>query len=128
MGPQSCKSPNFGNFGTLTWESQDKMSFGCWPRGHAQSILWGGRWWLPPSPGRGEFCESEFAPGSSVHQKCSNYALSNLFFGLCKSVWVIEMLVNLLNHIPKLQHTSLPPKCYEQKNVPQLPTFPLFSS
>jgi hypothetical protein len=23
----------------------------------------GGRWWLPPSPGRGEFCESEFAHG-----------------------------------------------------------------
>jgi len=25
----------------------------------------GGRWWLPPSLGRGESCESEFAHGSS---------------------------------------------------------------
>jgi len=25
----------------------------------------GGRWWFPPSPGRGEYCESEFACGSS---------------------------------------------------------------
>jgi hypothetical protein len=25
MGPQSRKSPNFGNFGTPTWESQDKI-------------------------------------------------------------------------------------------------------
>ncbi len=33
MGPQSCESPNFGNFGTSTWESQDKMTFGCWPYG-----------------------------------------------------------------------------------------------
>jgi hypothetical protein len=25
----------------------------------------GGRWWLPPSPGCGESCESEFTHGSS---------------------------------------------------------------
>jgi hypothetical protein len=41
---------------------------------------------FPPSPGRGESCESVFAHGSSVHQKCSNYALTNLLFGLCKSM------------------------------------------
>jgi hypothetical protein len=28
----------------------------------------GERWWLPPSPGRGESCESMFTYGSSVHQ------------------------------------------------------------
>ncbi len=39
MGPQSCKSFNFDNFGTPTWESRDKMSFGCGPRGEAQNIL-----------------------------------------------------------------------------------------
>jgi hypothetical protein len=27
--------------------------------------------------------------------KCSNYALTNLLFGLCKSKWVIELLINL---------------------------------
>ncbi len=26
MGPQSCGSPNFGNFKTPTWESQDKKN------------------------------------------------------------------------------------------------------
>jgi hypothetical protein len=31
MGPQSCESP--------TWESWDKMPFGCGPRGEAQNIL-----------------------------------------------------------------------------------------
>jgi hypothetical protein len=36
-----------------------------------------------PSPGHGEFCEIVFAHGSFVHQKCSNYALTNLLFGLC---------------------------------------------
>jgi hypothetical protein len=34
----------------------------------------------------GESCESVFAHGLSVHQKCSNYALINLLFGLCKSM------------------------------------------
>jgi hypothetical protein len=34
--------------------------------------------------------------------KCSNYELTNLLFGLCKSVWVIELLINLPNPIPKL--------------------------
>jgi hypothetical protein len=32
-------SPNFENFETLTSESRDKMTFGCWPHGQAQSIL-----------------------------------------------------------------------------------------
>ncbi len=47
-----------------------------------------------PSLGCGEFCESIFALGSSVHQKCSNYALTNLLFGLCKSVRIIDLLLS----------------------------------
>jgi len=31
--PQSRKSPNFNNFGTPIWESNDKMPFGCGPHG-----------------------------------------------------------------------------------------------
>jgi len=42
------------NFGTPTWESREKEPFGCSPGGETQRILYGGRWWLPPSPGRGE--------------------------------------------------------------------------
>jgi hypothetical protein len=44
------------NFGTPTWESQEKEPFGCSPRNVAQRILYGGRWWLPSSPGRGVSC------------------------------------------------------------------------
>jgi hypothetical protein len=44
------------NFGTPTWESREKEPFGCSLRGVTQRILYGGRWWLPPSPGRGESC------------------------------------------------------------------------
>jgi hypothetical protein len=41
---------------------------------------------FPPSSGRGESYEFVFARGSSMHQKCSNYALTNSLFGLCKSM------------------------------------------
>jgi hypothetical protein len=34
--------------------------------------------------------------------KCSNYALTNLLFGLHRSMWVIELLINLPNPIPEL--------------------------
>jgi len=44
------------NFGTPTWESREKEPFGCNLSGASQSILYGGRWWLPPSPGRGVSC------------------------------------------------------------------------
>jgi hypothetical protein len=42
MGPQSRGSPNFGNFGTPIWESQDKMPFGCGPYGEAQKVYYKG--------------------------------------------------------------------------------------
>jgi hypothetical protein len=41
------------NFGTPTWESREKEPFGCRFGGVVQRILYGGRWWLPLSPGRG---------------------------------------------------------------------------
>jgi len=44
------------NFGIPTWESREKEPFGCSLSGALQRILYGGRWWLPPSPGRGESC------------------------------------------------------------------------
>jgi hypothetical protein len=31
MGPQSCRSPNLGNFWTPIWESRNKMPFACDP-------------------------------------------------------------------------------------------------
>jgi hypothetical protein len=65
IAPQSCESSNLSSFGTLLWESRDKKPFGCEPHGEVQSILYGGRWWLPLSPGDGESYESKVAHGSS---------------------------------------------------------------
>jgi len=47
------------NVRTPTWESREKEPFGCKPRGALQRILYGGRWWLPPSQGHGESCVSK---------------------------------------------------------------------
>ncbi len=49
---QSCKSSNLGRFG-------------CGPRGEVQSILYGGKWWLPMSLGYGESYESKVVRGLS---------------------------------------------------------------
>jgi len=42
-------------------------------------------WWL--------FWVCVCARDSSVHQKCFNCALTNLLFGLCRSMWIIDPLV-----------------------------------
>jgi len=63
MNAQSLGSPNQDNFGTPLWESREKVPFGCKCDGETQRILYGGRWWLPPSPGRGESSESKVACG-----------------------------------------------------------------
>jgi len=67
MNAQSPRSPNTDNFGTPFWESREKEPFGCKCDGELQRILYGGRWWLPPSPGHGESSESKVAHGLSEH-------------------------------------------------------------
>jgi len=54
MAVQSPGTPTRDSFGTPTWESREKEPFGCSLGGELQSILYGGRWWLPLSTGRGE--------------------------------------------------------------------------
>ncbi len=69
MSAQIPESPNRDSFETPPWESQEKEPFGCKCGGELQKILYGGRWWLPLSPGRGESSESKVARGLSQHQK-----------------------------------------------------------
>jgi hypothetical protein len=63
--PQSCGSLNFSSFVAPPWESRDKKPFKCRRRGEARRILYGGRWWLPPSSSCGESCESKIVRGLS---------------------------------------------------------------
>jgi len=59
MSVQNPKSPNWDSFGTPLWESWEKEPFGCKCGGELQKILYGERWWLPPSLGRDESSESK---------------------------------------------------------------------
>jgi hypothetical protein len=69
MMAQSLGSPNWDNFETPPWESRDRQPLGRGRGGATQRILYGGRWWLPSSPGRGESSESKVVRGLSQHQK-----------------------------------------------------------
>jgi hypothetical protein len=72
MSSQSPRSPNSDNFGTPPLESWDKKPFECKSRGKMQRILYGGRWWLPPSLDRGGSSESVLpvaCPNTKVHPK-----------------------------------------------------------
>jgi hypothetical protein len=79
------------------------------------------RWWLPPSPGCDESWESMFAHGLSVYQKCSNYALTNLLFGLCRSMWVIEFLVTLSSPHLKIPTRPSTPKMLRARECAPTP-------
>jgi len=115
-GPSKSQE-SCGNFETPTWESRDKMTLGASPVAKHRDTIRGKvvvspkfrSWWI--------LCICVFL--CFVHApKCSYYALTNLWFGLCRSMQVIELLVNLPSPISKLQHTPLPLKWCEPKTRP----------
>jgi hypothetical protein len=85
--------------GLPTWEAWDKMTFGYSFMVNHKEYYKGESGGFPPSLSHVESCEScescesEYAHGSSMHQKCSNYTLINLLFGLCRSMWIIDPFV-----------------------------------
>jgi hypothetical protein len=127
MGPQSCGSPQLWEFrdshlGVLG--QNDIWVLVLWPgtkytiRGKVVVSPKFGPWWIL------WICVCRWFVRAP---KCSNYVLTNLLFGLCRSMWVIEFLVNLPSPIPKLKHALLPLKCYKLESAPQLLLLPLFS-
>jgi hypothetical protein len=65
--------------------------------------------------------KSMFAHGSSVHQKCFNYVLINVLFGLCKSMWIIYPLVTRPSPHPEaLTHPSTPEVLRTKERTPIL--------
>jgi hypothetical protein len=87
------RDPQLGSFGT-------KSHLGAGPMATHKEYCKGGRWWLPPCLSRGESYEFMFTCGLFMHEKCFSYTLTNLLFGLCSSVWIIDPLVILLNTHP----------------------------
>jgi hypothetical protein len=81
MNAQSPRSLSRDSFGTSLWESREKVPFRCKCGGEAQRILYGGRWWLPSSLGRGESSESVLpvaCPNTKSDFECD---LTNLLVG-----------------------------------------------
>jgi len=123
MSSQSPGSPTRDSFGTPPWETWEKVPFGCGSCKVTQRILYGGRWWLPPSPGRGKSSESKVAHGLSEHQMDAEWVLTNLGLvldaGPCNNI--IVPLPSLI--LGLLACPSYPPLVLEVGSSPQVPTF-----
>jgi len=52
---------------------------------------------------------------------------TNSLFGLCRSMWVTELLINLRSPILELQHAPLPSKCCKPRSAPQFLLLSLFT-
>jgi hypothetical protein len=67
-----------------------------------------------------------YAYGSFVHQKCYNYALTNLLFSLCKSIRIIDLLDTHPNPIPELQHVPFTSEMLQVKKSTPTPSIFIF--
>jgi hypothetical protein len=81
MNAQSPGSPNRNSFETPLWESREKVQFECKCDEEAQRILYGGRWWLSSSSGRGESNESMLPVVCPNTKNDFEYDLTNLLVG-----------------------------------------------
>jgi hypothetical protein len=83
---------------------------------------------FPQSLDHGESCEFVFARDEYVHQKCSNYAITNLLFGLCRFVSVIDLLITLPNpYLITLARPSTPEMLRTMERTPTLHSFVVFT-
>jgi hypothetical protein len=58
-----------------------------------------------------------------MHQKCSNYALTNLLFGLCRSVNIINPLITCPSpHLEAPPRPSTPQMLRGKERTPTLPS------
>ncbi len=118
MGPQSCKSPNFGN-----WDS------------HLGVLGKNDIWVLVPWARHRVYYKGEGGGFPQVRIMVSLMSTWLLVVHMCTKVlqlrinqlfiWFMqvsinELLINLPSPILELQHTPLPPKCCKLGNAPQL--------
>jgi hypothetical protein len=119
-GLQSGTSPNFKNLETPTLGFLRQNDIWVQPSWLDTKNTIGGKALASPSPGHGECCESLYARSSFVHQKCSNYALINLLFRLCRCVndWLTCHLFQFSSWSSGMPFLSL--KCCELGSILQL--------
>jgi len=94
MDPQSCGVPFVGVPGQNDiWVLVPCPNTEYTIRGKVVASPKSGPWWV---------LWVHVCPWLVCAPKCSNYALPNLLFSLCRSMWVIELLVNLPSPISEL--------------------------
>ncbi len=123
MSSQSPRTPTWDSFGTPPWESREKEPFGCSLGRELQSILYGGRWWLPPSPGRDESSESKcpwLVPTPKGVLECE-LTLLWLVLDADSCGIIIVPLPSLISGL--LARPSYPLLVLEVRSGPQVPTF-----
>jgi len=123
MNSQSPETPTRDNFGTPPWESREKEPFECSLHRELQRILYGGRWWLPLSPGRGESSESKclwLVPTPKGVPECQ-LTLLWLVLDADSSEIILVLLPSLISGL--LAHPSTPLLVLEVGSGPQVPTF-----
>jgi hypothetical protein len=123
MDAQSPESANRDSFGTPLWESWEKVPFRCSLHEELQRILHGGRWWLPPSPDRGESSESKLPVACPNTKGVPECELTNLWLvldaGSCNKI-----IVPLSSLIPELlARPSHPPLVLEIGSGPKFNSF-----
>jgi hypothetical protein len=115
MGPQSCGNwdSHFGVPRQLDiWVLVPWPHIECTIRGKVMASPKSGPWWIL------WIC---VCPWFVYAPKYSNYALTNLLFSLCRSMWVIDLLVNLLSPHPEAPaHPSTPKVLWAKECTPTL--------
>ncbi len=101
----------FGSFGT-------KWHLGASPVARHKEYYKGEGGGFPQVQVVVSLVKSMLVRGSFMQQKCSDYALTNLLFGLCRSLWVIDLLDNLPSLDPRAPTCPSTPKCYKLGSAP----------
>jgi hypothetical protein len=84
MSFQSCRNPNFKNFGTPNLGVPGQNDIWIQALWLGTNITKGGRWWFPPSLGHGESCEFMFICAPKVFQQRTNQLV----------VWFVQVRAN----------------------------------
>jgi hypothetical protein len=121
--PQNCESPNLGNFGTPTWESQDKKPFGC---GSHRVYYKGEGGGFPQVQAVVSFV-SLSCPWLVLAPKVLQLCTNHFVLVLCRPVWISKACQFFLVPSRSSNTPLYLPKCCERGNVPQLLALLLFS-
>jgi hypothetical protein len=128
MALQNSRSPDFECFKILNFGVPRQNGIWMQPSRLIIENTIRGRCWLRPNSSRDESCESMDLHGLSMHQKCSNHTLTNLLFGLCRFVWIIEPLITHPSPHPKVPTRPFTPKMlWAREHTPTPYSFIVFT-